>query len=369
MRTSHIIKAILLAFSITIFLGCSKKAKDSSLLSNDSLKVADSLVEGEFELEDEVFGPTIDLTGTNHPVNNIFQVRELEMLATDSILIVKNRNGDNMFMAYSLPGFNFVKSFGGYGKGPDELEFPLLVKSYDPDAYCYIQEWKKSHLLALTHSLEIKPLSFSIPFSHFDQQIGSLNDSTFLFAATNEGKKSIIEFRILDDTIIKNSLFNLSFSNDLNDWTSYIGDFGINAENKRIVFAYKYFKRIVFIDIENKKSRIVKFKDQNTSVDLKNNRLGPENVTFYWGISANKKYVYFLYSGRTPIDVSEELKKSPGYIYVEQFDWNGNPIRKFKLDHWGYFCVSEDEKTIYIASTTEEQPFFSFSIPELTAQP
>ncbi|HLO58618.1 MAG TPA: BF3164 family lipoprotein [Bacteroidales bacterium] len=365
-------KAILFLLLVTILLGCGKKVKDSSLSSDQSetaVNKADSLAEGEFELDNEVFGQTIELAGINHPVDNIFEVKEPEMLATDSILIVKNRNGDNMFMAYSLPGFNLIKSFGRFGEGPDELQFPLIIKANNPDVYCYIQEWRKSHMLALNHSLEIFPLSFSIPISTFERQICSLNDSTFFISTFSKGKRSIIELKALHDSVITNPFLNLSFSKDLNEWTSFIGDFGLNSQKKRIVFAYKYFKRIVFIDIENKKSRIVKFSEQNTSADLKSNPLGPENTTYYWGLSANKNYVYFLYSGRTPVDVSEELRKGPGYIFVEQFDWNGNPIRKFKLDHWGYFCVSEDEKTIYMLSTTEEQPIYSFTIPELIKQP
>ncbi len=92
--------------------------------------------------------------------------------------------------------------------------------------------------------------------------------------------------------------------------------------------------------------------------------LGPDNVTHYWGMSAQEDYLHVLYSGRTPMEVGRELNNTPGYIYVEQFDWNGNPIRKFKLDHWGYFCVNEEENSIYLASTTDENPFFICKLPD-----
>lgn len=365
-------KVLFILISVTCLLGCSTNNRDSHLKvsnSNNKDNELPPLVEGEVIFDNNVFGPTIDLTGICHPVDNFFEVRELEMLAFDSLLIVKNKNGENIFMAYSLPDFHFLKSFGRIGKGPNEFQFPALVKTNDPDAYCHIQEWQKSRLLTLNHSLEINALSVEIPVSSIDRQIYSVTDSNYFMVLFNEGKKCIIELNVLPDTLIENSYLNLAFSNDLNDWPSYIGDFGLNYEHKRIVYAYKYFNRIVFIDFENSKSRVVQFNEQNEEADLKTNPLGPENTTFYWGLSSNNKYVYLLYSGRTPIDVTEELRRGPGYIFVEQFDWNGNPIRKFKLDHWGYFCVSEDEKTIYLASITEEQPFYSYIIPELEIQP
>lgn len=73
--------------------------------------------------------------------------------------------------------------------------------------------------------------------------------------------------------------------------------------------------------------------------------------------------MYVLYSGRTPMQVMKELNKGDEYMYVEQYDWNGNPIRKFKLDNWGYFCVDEINNKIYQVSTTEEHPFLVYDMP------
>jgi hypothetical protein len=365
-------KTLTVVLSVIFLIGCSNKNKDTSITDSHFQNVINEslpLVEGAFTLENDVFGQTIDLKGTSHPIANFFEVKELEMLATDSLLIVKNKNGDNIFMLYSLPDFHFLQSFGRIGKGPNEFQFPNLIKSNSSKAICYIQEWRKSKLLVLEHSLKLRQLPVRMPLSNMDRQICSINDSNYFVVAIEEGKKSISELKFLQDTLISNFCYNLSFSKNLNNWTSYIGDFALNYDKKRLIYAYKYFKRILFIDIVNKKGRVIQFDDQNVETDLIKNPLGPGNITYYWGISSNKNYVYFLYSGRTPIEVTKELKSGPGYIYVEQFDWNGNPIRKYRLDHWGYFCVSNDEKTIYLASVADEQPFYSYIIPELASQP
>lgn len=58
-------------------------------------------------------------------------------------------------------------------------------------------------------------------------------------------------------------------------------------------------------------------------------------MTYYWGISATDDYFFLTYSGRTPLQVSRENGKGDGYIFVEQYDWGGNPVARYKLGPLG----------------------------------
>jgi hypothetical protein len=71
-----------------------------------------------------------------------------------------------------------------------------------------------------------------------------------------------------------------------------------------------------------------------------------------------------LYSGRKPVDVGKEHNAENWYIFVEQYDWNGNPIHKYRLDRWGFFTVDEKRGHIILASTDDDEPFFVFDLPE-----
>ena len=79
--------------------------------------------------------------------------------------------------------------------------------------------------------------------------------------------------------------------------------------------------------------------------------LEPTNITHYWGMSANDEYFWMLYSGRTPVDVQRDNRNNKKFIFVEKFDWNGNPVKRYKLDDWGYFCVDKKNELLYLAST------------------
>lgn len=368
-------KVLLFLFCILIIISCKnagKKTSESEKSLQDSValfnkRAIEPLVSGEYNLKEEGFGKIIELKGESMPVETIFRVSETGMIANDSLLIVKNSNGKYLFMAFSLPDFKYIKSFGIFGRGPHEFLYPKLVRTSEKNVLCYVYD--RGLLYSLNGDLELKELSISMPKSHNntfdDKQIQAWTDSNFVFVESTENGKAIFQFKQEKDTADVSQIYDLSFSKQHNSWASYIGDFGSNSEMNRAVYAYKYFKRLLFLDLQNDTQRTLIFDNEN---DVKANdaigTLGPGNVTHYWGMSAQKRYIYVLYSGRTPIEVTNELKNSKGYIFVEQYDWNGNPIRKFKLDHWGYFCVNEAETAIYLVSAYEEQPFIMYRLPE-----
>lgn len=92
--------------------------------------------------------------------------------------------------------------------------------------------------------------------------------------------------------------------------------------------------------------------------------LGPDNITYYWKMSQTAENIYLSYSGRTPIQVGNNWKKDIDYIHIEEFDWNGHPKRKFKLDRWGYFCVDAKRNKLYLVPTNAEEPFVVYDLPK-----
>jgi hypothetical protein len=311
----------------------------------------------------------IELQGTTHSVDPIFfKVKECEMIANDSVLIIKNQNNTEMFMAFSLPEFRYLKSFGAFGRGPGEFQFPGLVKDESGQHLCFIYEKTNNHLYALTRDFEIREVPVVLPKGERtfnDKQLYGISSNEFLYVESIPKGKAIFSARSENDTMNTTLIKSLAFSDKHKNWAAYIGDFGVNGKKNRAVFAYKYFKRLIFTDLESGISKTVIFDiPAETKKGDAVSMLDPSNITHYWGMSSNDKFVYVLYSGRTPIDVSKENNKSSGYIYVEKFDWNGNPVSKYKLDHWGYFCINEQENTIYLASVTDEHPLISYNLPE-----
>lgn len=362
----------LIIFSLIIFScgnSIKKPAEQKVAVAAKVIKTKEfpPLKEGEFRCSDEDFGDIIELKGTSLPVEQIFSVSGTEMFANDSLMIVKNRSGEHTFMIYSLPDFKFIKFLGINGRGPGEFQSPNIVKTLNNNCLCYIFEAGNDDIYSINKNLTITKTDIKLSPSKrrffSDKQLYSLSKDEFLYVESIKRGKAVFHTKIRKDSIDTNQIMKLNFNKSYRNWAAYIGDFGVSKKHDRMVYAYKKFKRLVFSDLDGKKKRILDFNCEAAKNGNVKNMLGPDNITHYWGMSAQKNYVYVLYSGRSAIQVGKENDKTSGYIFVEQFDWNGNPIRKFKLDHWGYFTVNEQENTIYLASYIEEQPFLKFSLP------
>ena len=141
--------------------------------------------------------------------------------------------------------------------------------------------------------------------------------------------------------------------------TMNIGSLGVNFQYERVVWAYKYAKRVLFCDFDGN-VRTVDFRSEEEG---EAEGAGMDsNVSHYGDIYAGHRYVWIRYSGRTPVDVMQEWEKDVYYIYLEQFDWNGNPVRRYRLDNWGFISVDENSGTLYFLSNVSEYPFFKYSL-------
>ncbi|BDD08462.1 hypothetical protein FUAX_08940 [Fulvitalea axinellae] len=320
-------------------------------------------------MDESVFGEHIPLKGENKEINNFFKVSGTQLIAKDSLLLMKNRSNEGFFAIYRLPEFELLSQFGKLGRGPGEFSFPAVGPSEDENRLAYIMATSNSELYSLDRNLELKKMNIPFPkkFKKFsdDKQIHGVSDREFYYVESTKNGKGLFHFKLENDSAKNRLLHSLSYMKNRKGWANYIGDFGANVAKKRAVYAYKYSKRVVFFDLENGTKRTLVFKNNDEPKKKGTNLLGPSNVTHYWGISAQKEYVYLCYSGRTPIQVGNENDKTGGYIFVEQYDWNGNPIRKFRLDRWGYLCVDNKEEKIILVSYVEEHPFFVYNIPKL----
>ncbi|MBU4268612.1 MAG: TolB-like 6-bladed beta-propeller domain-containing protein [Acidobacteria bacterium] len=324
------------------------------------------LEEGTFHLEEEAFGKIVELTGKCKSVKEIFRVTESEMLVKDDLLILKNRIDPNMFMLYKLPELKLIRSFGKMGQGPGEFTYPSLVSSEERDRLFYIFEGTKGRIYYLDHENKIGELPFKLPdFLSGETQAHFLNDHELVYAAGIPKGKAIFYANYSGGQVAHKQVYELSFSKKHRNWGAYLGCFAASKKRNRLVYVYKYFKRLVFLNLAANMVRIVEFAGAGPKAGDVVSMMSPEHVTHYWTLSAGEKYLYLSYSGRTPLQVMKEIKNSNGYIFIEQFDWNGNPIRKFRLDHWGRFCVDEKNSKLYLLSITEDDPFVVYDLPKI----
>ena len=313
------------------------------------------------------FGKDIDLKGRQIVGDTaIFSVKETELLIKGEQLIMKNLTNPVLYFL-SFPELRLQKTTGRRGQAPDEFMYPTLVPSNTEGAVGYLFEPSLHKLYKIDQNGALERLEKPFLEKKSDDNYGpsmelaNIGADDFMYVTDSKTGKSI--FRITGDTTEEKEVVSLSLNVARKSPFAYIGSFAVNPRKNRMAYAYKYFKIIKFMDLEAKEIKTVNFErdDFKDETAYKVNGLD-QNVTHYWGACAGDKYVYFLYSGRTPTEVMKEANKGDYYIFVEQYDWNGNPVKRYKLDQWGYFTVDEAHNKLYIVSANHDDPFFEFEM-------
>lgn len=348
----------------------SKSSSNDSILTSDTsdqkkMPALTELKSEEIHLTEEDFGNTISLTGTQLNFKEI--IRPDQLLVKDKFLITKNIRQDSIFMIFELPDLKCVSAFGVKGRGPDEFSFPKIIETGEDSVLFYIYELnnEKIYKVDLKH---LKPEFYiTLPKhnkSFDDKQIVFIDDKNAFYSSTTAKGKMIYTFN-KDSLQQGKELLDLAIPGIKGSWTTYIGDFGVNMYYGRIAYAYKYFKRIRILDINSMTERHIVF-DAEELTEGQNDiaTLEPTNITHFWGMSPKKEAFWMLYSGRTPIDVQSANRNNNKYIFVEKYDWNGNPLKRYRLDDWGYFCMDNQNRTIYLASTASINSMLKYDIPE-----
>jgi hypothetical protein len=352
---------LLILISVT-FCFCSGPGRKNEASLNDSLSVDEiegaavippltKLEPGEIYVTDDAFGPTISLTGIPLETKEITQA--VQILVKDNYLILQNRRPDSLFMIFELPEMKCVSAFGRTGRGPDEFGFPRIVKTEEDSILFYIYEQVSDKVYKVAKERMIPEYYLTLPKQEQfgDKQIVFRDDRTAWYAASTSRGKNIYYFN-KDSVPGEKSIADLAIPRLKGSWTTYTGDFGTNFTYGRIAYAYKYFKRLRIIDMNNMNQREIIFEAEELAKgqnDIQN--LEPTNITHFWGMSPGDRHFWMAYSGRTPVDVQQANRSNNKFIFIEKYDWNGNPVKRYRLDDWGYFCVDEKNETLYLSST------------------
>jgi len=359
-----------------IVWNCGNRSNKENSTQNDTIQVTTDksqlslpplppLEVGELRITDDAFGKTTDLTG--FPLNIKENIKPEQLFVKGKYLITNNQRKDSVFMVFELPSMKCVAAFGVKGNGPDEFGFPRIVETSEDSILFYIYEMNNEKVYKVPLNKLYPEYYLTLPKKNrsFDSKQITFIDSKSAFYAATALKGKMIYYFNQDSLPQDKSFIDLSIPGIKGSWTTLIGDFGINNGSGRIVYAYKYFKRLKIIDIQSLKERHIIFEAKDLEKGLNDiATLEPTNITHFWGMSPNEEHFFMLYSGRTPVDVQRDNRTNKKYIFVEKYDWNGNPVKRYKLDDWGYFCVDEKNQTFYLASTASIYSLIKYNLAD-----
>lgn len=328
------------------------------------------LVAGEFDYKgDTAFGEIIELKGKQIVGDTgIFKTFECSFIMKDSLFIM-TRGFDPIFLFHFPSMMNFSQIYN-IGNGPNEFNYPEVIESVDSTELAFVvDQTNYRKLFRLTNDFKLVPIRspFNSRSPYAVNNISHLGNSRFLYTEYIFDQDFMIQECCLEgDSVYVKDVYNVALPGLKGDWRQQMGRINVNVKSSRLVYAYAYYRRILFMDLDGKTVRVINYVGESGFDDktlLKADAL-LLNKAYYGSISSNDEYVFISYTGKSSVDWYNGHKKGDNSIYIEQYDWSGNPIRKYKLDYGGAFFIDKEGKRIYLIASYFDEPFFIYDLPK-----
>lgn len=369
-----------LLFSILLCAGmiaCNNKkatTDNSNTQQSDNISTAKTIRElpplsvGDVYLKEQnPFGEIVELQGKHITEADtfIFKLKEPVMLIRDSLLLMKSYHAP--FYAFRFPDFTHIRTIGKTGNGPDEFLVPQISPSANPEHVAYLLEGLNGNVYGLRRDL--KPVYLHNIYAGENKGYGvdeftNISPNKYLYVYDSKPGRGIFQVEMDGDSARINEVFNLTLNKQMESPFAYYGSMAVNTQRNRMVYAYKYFKVVKFMDMEGKNVRTLNFQQKGFDDGSLHMADGIDsNLTHYMQVLPTDDYVYITYSGRTPYEVAAENGKQNFYMYIEQYDWNGNPVKKYRINDFSISAtINNDTKQLVLSAYYYDDPFVVYQL-------
>ncbi len=304
--------------------------------------------------DEKDFAEITPLKGEDIAVKELLNVHSF--LVKNDLLIVQNDRQDSIFMGINIHSGHCDKAWGRKGHGPDEYLYPRLVNSGENE-FEIINFGNKNIITAHLPSYELEKKELE-KMSDFPLNIVSAGENKYVYDVMMPRKQHLFVWNYGEKPQLIYTFPDLK--EKYKNTSVYNGFLTANSKNNRIVYVYQYLRRFDILDFSGKRINSIEV-TPNKSVKLQSNgNIDYVNsMVYYMGVKSTEKFFYLYYVGYTGDELQDNLKVP---TYIEQYDWNGSPIKRYQLDRFIFdFDIKSDNMFIGLDRYSEDKPFIKFS--------
>ena len=287
-------------------------------------------------------------------------------------MILEKIRDSPRFLLFRKADKELIKTYGAIGKGPNEFLSPeQQVITLNGNLLAYIEDFHKKDLVLLDINAEstlpeentriLKRLKFpkNIPSL---RQFFVTKDSLLIagilevkhygrFVSYDLASKETRFFGELPD--VKR---NAQLKEMLYGFVS-----AIRPDQSRYALAMHNFNRIEIYDSQGKTICTIG-ESFDRAKKIRSKDILENNLTdYYMGIVATNQYIFAL-----KIDGSAKNFTQEKEVYVEVFDWDGNPVHRFILQEYAQgVAYDEDSKVLYSVNHWTHGNIYKYDISQL----
>lgn len=291
-------------------------------------------------------------------------------------VIMDFHNADHYLHAFTYPGWKHVVSFGKKGEAPEEMlsienfQFNSLDSLWALDANkMEITRWKISLSTGSAERVEkikldkklVRSLDFHTMKSGF--LVPDYMGEHRFWEVDNIGRPSKSGGKIPSETIDSKT----SYPALAQAWRSFID---YNPDNGILALATQLGETLEIYNLKKNTQKTV-YGPGGEPVFLiaQDGTAVPAGILGFTDIKVTDKYIYTVFRGiklkdkYAAYDRGEHPEEGARNIYV--FDLQGNPIRKYLLDHPIYgIDINEETNTVIATDVKSDDPIIEFDLPQ-----
>ncbi len=304
-------------------------------------------------ISEKDFATTISLKEKPIAVKELLNVRSF--LVKNDLLIVQNDRQDSIFMGINIHSGHCDKAWGRKGQGPDEYLYPRLI-NLGENEFEIINFGKKNiiNVQLPSYQLEKKKLE---KMSDFPLNIVSVGENKYVYDVTMPRKQHLFVWNYGEKPQLIYTFPDLK--EKYKNSSVYNGYVTASGKNNRIVYVYQYLRRFDILDFSGKLINSIEVTPNKSAEFQSNGNVDHGNsMTYYMGVKSTDKFIYLYYVGYTGDELQDNLKVP---TYIEQYDWDGKPIKRYKIDRFIFdFDIKSENSFIGLDSYSEDKPFIKF---------
>lgn len=285
--------------------------------------------------------------------------------SNDSSLIVFDAHSGNSYTLFDLITGRYIGRFGEIGQGPGEI--PLgCIGQLNNDIYTvhllsagFIAQYSMD---SLRININTKPTtSTKIQFQFGDVYLSKvipINDSTFMGAGVYNGKYQYVLFNNKDQILDYSTEIYNTYDKNFNKYHKMISSEGTlrkSPSKNRFVYSLYYSDNLDILElVENKINIIKSIRDRDPLLEPKQNGTF---VTAHPNLDCSIGYIDIAVGDSNIYALHSNQKVTSLYCsdIIRVFDWDGNPLKVYKLDQQAYFIsINEKLNKLYAAIKNEE---------------
>ena len=255
----------------------------------------------------------------------------------DTFLCLQNTCSEKQFQIFSNNSKNMLYEFGATGRGPNEYQFPLIIKSDTNTSSLLIHDLVQNRLTRFYLKNDTSIHNTILPPELANSQNLNIIDSTIVRSPI--GEDSIL-FYLYDKhaKIIKKIDYEPQFyvSRRGNKSDAYSHILSVNSQHNSIIAAFKYINLINFYHTDGSLQKSLSLDLVNDEVDYSEFQLSEDMLVTSYQIYSTSNFCYLLWSGLSANNGYDR----PPYLLV--FTWNGILEKVYQFDSFVNFIIVDE---------------------------